>query len=153
MRKNITILIADRNPHVREFLSRELRLEGYRVEETKDGREVLKRIQSDRHPDLLILDIDMPYVSGLAILEDLQKRESPLPVIMHTFLTQYEKHPAVQRVACFWEKRGNNIDGFKATVAQVLRKWYPSRFSRVDGSTSFAPVSQARPREAIEIRH
>jgi CheY-like chemotaxis protein len=150
MRQNITILIADRNSHVREFLSRELRSEGYGVQEAKDGRDVLKTILSDRHPDLLILDIDMPYVSGLTILEDLRKRESPLPVIIHTFLTEYEKHPAVQRAAGFWEKRGNNIDGFKLSVAEVLRKWYPQRFSSIGRSTSVAPVSQAGSREATE---
>lgn len=150
MRKNITILIADRNSHVREFLNRELRSEGYGVQEAKDGRDVLKTIQSDRRPDLLILDIDMPYVSGLTILEDLQKRESPLPVIIHTYLTEYEKHPAVQKAASFWEKRGDNIDGFKLSVAEVLRKWYPQRFSAIDRSMSVAPVSQAGYREATE---
>ncbi len=148
MRKNITILIADRNPHVREFLSHELRSEGYRVEEAKDGREVLRTIQNDRPQDLLILDIDMPYVSGLTILEDIQRRESPLPVIIHTYLTEYEKHPAVQKAAGFWEKRGNNIDGFKASVAEVLSKWYPERFFSIDRSTSVTPVARPRSREA-----
>jgi hypothetical protein len=54
-------------------------------------------------------------------------------VIVHTFLTEYEHHPAVQRADGFWEKRGNNIDGFKAMVLQVLKKSYPNRFSHVSG--------------------
>ena len=124
-----TILIADRNPHVREFLRREFISAGYRVQVAKDGREVLRMTRADEPPDLLILDLDMPYVGGLAILEELQNRKCPLPVVVHTFLTEHAKHPVVQRAAGFWEKRGNNIDGFKATVAQVLRKCYPHRFS------------------------
>lgn len=128
MADQFTILIADRNPHVREFLRRELTAEGYRVQVARNGREVLRMTDVDDPPELLILDLDMPYVSGLTILEELENRKSPLPVMIHTFRMEYEKHPAVQRAAGFWEKRGDNIDGLKATVTQVLRKYYPRRF-------------------------
>lgn len=125
--KRFCILIADRNPHVREFLRRELMLAGYLVQVAKDGREVMKMTCDGHPPDLLILDLDLPYINGLSILEELQNSGSPLPVIVHTFHVEWRKHPAVQRAACFWEKRGNNIQGFKATVAQVLERWYPQR--------------------------
>jgi DNA-binding response OmpR family regulator len=128
MADQFTILIADRNPHVREFLRRELMAEGYRVQVARNGREVLRMTDVDDSAELLILDLDMPYVSGLTILEELENRKSPLPVMIHTFRMEYEKHPAVQRAAGFWEKRGDNIDGLKATVTQVLRKYYPRRF-------------------------
>ncbi len=128
MADQFTILIADRNPHVREFLRRELMAEGYRVQVARNGREVLRMTDADDPPELLILDLDMPYVSGLTILEELENRKSHLPVMIHTFRMEYEKHPAVQRAAGFWEKRGDNIDGLKATVTQVLRKYYPRRF-------------------------
>lgn len=128
MADQFTILIADRNPHVREFLRRELMAEGYQVQVARNGREVLRMTDVDDPPELLILDLDMPYVSGLTILEELENRKSPLPVMIHTFRMEYEKHPAVQRAASFWEKRGDNIDGLKATVTQVLRKYYPRRF-------------------------
>ena len=134
MADQFTILIADRNPHVREFLRRELISAGYRVQLAKDGREVLRMTRADDPPELLILDLDMPYVSGMTILDELQKQKSPLPVLIHTFLTEYSKHPAVQRAAGFLEKRGNNIGGFKATVEQVLRKCYPHRFLPESGN-------------------
>ena len=140
-----TLLIADRNPHVREFLRRGFISAGYRVQVAKDGREVLKMAAADEPPELLILDLDMPYVTGVAILEELQNRKSPLPVLVHTFFTEQAKHPAVQKAAGFWEKRGNNIDGFKATVAQILRKCYPHRFSSV-------PDTAEKRREVGEIR-
>jgi len=84
---------------------------------------------ADESFELLILDLDMPQVSGLSVLETIQQRRPSLPVIIHTFLTEYEQYPAVQRAACFWEKRGNNIDGFKTMVMEVLKKFYPNRFS------------------------
>jgi len=125
--KRFCILIADRNRHVREFLRREFMLAGYLVQVAKDGREVMKMTCDGNPPDLLILDLDLPYVNGLSVLEKLQDSGSPLPVIVHTFHLEWMKHPAVQRAAGFWEKRGNNIQGFKETVAQVLEKWYPRR--------------------------
>jgi CheY-like chemotaxis protein len=127
-----TILIADRNRHVREFLRRELIAEDYCVEVAKDGREVLIMINAEKPPDLLILDLDIPFVGGLAILESLQDRFPPLPVVIHSFLTEYSNHPVVQRAATFVEKRGN-IDRLKSAVVDVLRKSYPHRFSPVQG--------------------
>jgi DNA-binding response OmpR family regulator len=69
-----TIFIADRNRHVRDFLRRELAAEGYRVELAKDGREALRMLEVNELPDLLILDLEIPYVSGLEILKQLQDR-------------------------------------------------------------------------------
>lgn len=127
MREVFTILIADRNRHVRELLRREFISAGYRVQVARDGREVLSMTNANGHPDLVVLDLDIPYVSGPAILEQLQDRDPPLPVVVHTFLTDYANHPAVQKAAGFFEKRGNNIEDLKATVAQVLQDWYPQR--------------------------
>jgi len=126
--EQFTILIADRNPHVRQFLGRELTAEGYRVELAKDGREVMKMLDLKKPPDLLILDLEVPHVSGLEILRELQHRREPrLPVVVHTFLTDYANHPVVQKAAAFVEKTGNNIDNFKAVIMDVLRKWYPKQ--------------------------
>jgi CheY-like chemotaxis protein len=126
---SFSVLIADRNPRVRDFLSRELISDGYRAKIARDGREVLQMIEADESYELLILDLDMPHVGGLSVLKTIQRRKPSLPVIIHTFLTEYEQHPAVRRAAGFLEKRGNNIDGFKAMVLQVLKKSYPNRFS------------------------
>ena len=55
-KNTFTILVADRNPNVRDFLKRELMAEGYRVLQAKDNREVLKRVFSRTPLDLLIFD-------------------------------------------------------------------------------------------------
>jgi len=127
VREKFTILIADRNRNIREFLQRELSAEGHRVRLASDGREVLKMIEVE-FPDLLILDLDMPYVDGLEILGQLQQGKQLIPVVVHTLLTEYANHPAIQNTAAFMEKKGNNINGLKAMIAEVLRKNYPHRF-------------------------
>ena len=123
-----TILIADRNRHVRNFLRRELAAEGYQVEVAADGRDVLRRVGIADPPDLLILDLETPYSGGLAILERLQGRNFQLPVIIHAFPTEDVTHPAVQRAAAFVEKTGNT-DRLKAAVLEVFREYYPDRFT------------------------
>jgi CheY-like chemotaxis protein len=125
--KQFTILIADRNPHVRQFLGRELAAEGYCVLTAKDGREVLTILDANEPPDLLVLDLEIPGVSGLQILKQLQDRDPPLPVVVHTFLSEYANHPAVEQSAAFIEKTGENIDSFKAVIGGVLHKYYQER--------------------------
>ena len=123
-----TILIADRNRHVRNFLRRELAAEGYQIEVAADGREVLRRVGVANPPDLLILDLEMPYSGGLAVLERLQRKNSQLPVIIHAFPIEDVTHPAVQHAAAFVEKTGNT-DRLKAAVLKVFREYYPDRFT------------------------
>lgn len=120
------ILIADRNRHVRDFLRRELNAEGYRVEVARDGREVLRHLHGDKPPDLLILDLEIPYVDELEVLGRLKDRQPPLPVVIHTILPEAANHPALPWAAAFLEKKGD-IDLLKAVVAKVLGQNYPQR--------------------------
>ena len=126
MPAGFTILIADRNRHVCDFLRRELTAEGYHVEVTKDGRDVLRRIKGEKLPDLLILDLEIPYVGGLVILEGLREHHPELPVVIHTFPTEDASHDVVQSAAAFVEKRGDT-NRLKATVRETLNRFYPQR--------------------------
>ncbi|MBN2466765.1 MAG: response regulator [Deltaproteobacteria bacterium] len=131
MRKNISILIADRNRNIREFLRRELGAEGYRVQLANDGREVLMMIELES-PDILILDLEIPNVDGFEILRHLRSTKNNLPVVVHTFLTDYASHPLLRYAAAFVEKKGNNIEGLKAAIRDVVREHYPYRVTSVD---------------------
>ncbi|MCK4617433.1 response regulator [Candidatus Aerophobetes bacterium] len=82
-----TILVADDDKHVRLLLETELTLEGYRVILARNGLEVLKRMKEES-PDLLILDIKMPGMHGLQVLEAIRKENKKLPIII---CTAYEK--------------------------------------------------------------
>jgi len=128
MPDGFTVLITDRNRHVRNFLRRELIAEGYQVEVAADGRDLLRKVSIADPPDLLILDLEIPYSGGPAILERLRRVNSGLPVIIHAFATEDASHPAVKRTAAFVEKMGNT-DRLKTTVFEVLREYYPNRFS------------------------
>jgi len=125
MKKGFTILIADRNRHVREFLKREMMAEGNNILLAKSGQEVLKCIYDHNKPlDLLILELDLPDIGGLSILEKLQDRIPTLPVVVHTYLSEYLYHPDVLCANAVVEKKGTNIDRLKEVVSDVLRKSY-----------------------------
>jgi CheY-like chemotaxis protein len=118
------ILIADRNRHVREFLARELLTEGYRVEVARDGRELLGRLNGEDPPQLLILDLEIPYLEELPVWERLKDCQPPLPVVVHTFLPEYPTNLTLPLAAVFLEKKGDT-DLLKSVVAEVIEKNYP----------------------------
>lgn len=112
------ILIADRNRHVREFLRRELLAEGYQVEEARDGREILERVNGPTPPDLLILDPEMPFVAELKILESLHELQPSLPVVIHSFHPESEQN--LPGGVAFLVKR-EDTHLLKEVVAELLR--------------------------------
>lgn len=128
MKENFTLLIADRNRNIREFLQRELITDGYRVLLACDGRQVLKIIDNEA-PDLLIIDLDIPYADEIRVFERLQDPNHFIPpVLVHTLPPGDTTNSFIQRAAGFVEKDGNNITNLKDTITQILRKNYPHRF-------------------------
>jgi DNA-binding NtrC family response regulator len=102
-------------------------LEGYRVRLARNGREVLQSVLSGEPLDLLILDLDLPDAGQMSILEEVQKRIPTVPVVVHTFLSEYLNHPPILSNVAFVEKEGTNIDSLKNVVLKVLRQSYPRR--------------------------
>lgn len=116
----LTILIADRNPHVRELLKRELMAEGYRVRLAKDSREVLKWVFSQSPLDLLIFDLDLPDAGEVEIFGKLSDRIPQLPVILHSFQTDRANYPETLIEAVFVEKGGSSVERLKKEVSRML---------------------------------
>lgn len=79
------ILVADDETHIRSVVSHKLRTAGYRTIEVRDGEEALAIAQS-AHPDLIITDLQMPYMTGLEFCTALQgdPATSGIPIIMLT---------------------------------------------------------------------
>jgi DNA-binding response OmpR family regulator len=69
------IVLADDEPDLRSIYAACLRKEGYEVWEASDGREALELVGA-HHPTLLLLDVWMPILNGLEVVEHL--RSDPL---------------------------------------------------------------------------
>ena len=120
MNSAYSILIADKNRHVRDFLKREMAAAGYRLQLAKDGREILRWIRSGELFDLIILDPDLPDAGEIMILRTIQDQVPALPVVIHTFLSDYTQLPADMRSSALVVKNGDSIDNLKKVVAQIL---------------------------------
>jgi diguanylate cyclase (GGDEF)-like protein/PAS domain S-box-containing protein len=83
------LLIVDDNEMNRDMLARRLARKGYVIGLADSARDLLPRVKEDGI-DLLLLDIEMPEVSGLDALQSLRESYSPtdLPIIMVTAKNQ-----------------------------------------------------------------
>ncbi len=77
------ILIVDDEPSMREFLKILLEKEGFSVAAAANGAEA-KGLLADRSFDLVISDIRMPDLNGLALLEHIKSNDIDIPVVMIT---------------------------------------------------------------------
>jgi two-component system, OmpR family, response regulator MprA len=77
------VLVVDDDPQLREALARALELDGYDVTTASNGVKALDAISTAR-PDLMVLDVMMPYVGGLDVCRTLRDRKDRLPILVLT---------------------------------------------------------------------
>lgn len=82
------IMVVDDDPALRATLAEVLRLSGFDVTDVEDGAAALRGVALDP-PDLLLLDIMMPGMSGLQVLRELRsdRANDDMPIIMVTALS------------------------------------------------------------------
>ncbi len=80
--RDITILVVDDEPHMRDLIRMNLEIERYQVIEANNGLEALEQLRSHL-PDLVILDVMMPEMDGFETLRAIRE-VSTVPVIMLT---------------------------------------------------------------------
>lgn len=96
--------------------------EGYKVRLAKNVQEVLKNVFHPEPIDLLILDPDLPGTDKLSLLKELQDRIPTLPVVVHTYLSDYIDHTNILSKLAFVEKSGSSVEGIKKMVFEILQK-------------------------------
>ncbi|MDB4987887.1 MAG: response regulator [Myxococcaceae bacterium] len=108
------VLIVDDSPTVRQQVSLALKQAGLEVVEATDGVEGLKAIASDRSIGLVVLDINMPNMNGLDMLEAVKadRQNAQLPVILLTS----EGQPALMERGKRAGAKGWIVKPFKAEL-------------------------------------
>jgi two-component system alkaline phosphatase synthesis response regulator PhoP len=76
-----SILLVEDEENLHEALKLNLELEGYEVSSAYDGSEALKMIQGE-YFDLIILDIMLPEVDGITVLETIRIQNNEIPVLI-----------------------------------------------------------------------
>lgn len=79
----INVLTVDDSLMMRKFIAITLANEGYNISEAADGGEAIELVRSDP-PDCMVLDLLMPEVDGMEVLETLQRDNVTIPVIVMT---------------------------------------------------------------------
>ena len=82
MDRTPSILVVDDEEYVTQLLKRTLEPQGYRVTIANNGSAALEEVKKST-PDLILLDINMPGLSGYEVLERI-KQKHEIPVIMLT---------------------------------------------------------------------
>ncbi|OGW23883.1 MAG: histidine kinase [Nitrospirae bacterium GWC2_42_7] len=77
------ILIIDDSTYMRSIIRNTLKEEGLEILEAENGLKGIQMI-SEHSPDCVLLDIIMPGMDGIKILNTLQERDSKIPVIIIT---------------------------------------------------------------------
>lgn len=85
----LKILVCDDERHIVRLIQVNLEKNGFNVVTAYDGKEGLEKIQQEK-PDLVVLDVMMPYMDGFEVLKNLRREPETegLPVIMLTAKAQ-----------------------------------------------------------------
>jgi DNA-binding NtrC family response regulator len=116
MKCNKHILLADRNPHICDFITRELIGEGYRVFSVRSFAQ-LRKLICNFHPfDLLVIDPNFPEAESNSCLESLLDQLDGTPVILHGFAADCPLTLLIRFRENFIEKNGHSITDLKAKI-------------------------------------
>jgi DNA-binding response OmpR family regulator len=120
------ILVVDDNLRTQEAIALYLRHAGYDVEIAATGPEAL-RLAAERTPDLIVLDLMLPGLSGLDVCRTLRER-TEVPIIMVTArTTEDDKLDGLRSGADDYVTKPFSPRELVARVATVLRRARPAR--------------------------
>ena len=88
------VLVADDEPHIGRIIKMKLEQGPFRVTLAYDGREALEILRRDEDIAIVLLDLMMPYLSGLDVLAEMKQdhRLKMLPTIILTAAGQEQQH-------------------------------------------------------------
>ena len=117
-----TILIVEDNPDMRSGLQLALELENYDVHTVSDGAQALEFLGRSM-PELILLDLKMPHVDGLALLAEIKENESwrDIPVIVLTAaVDSATKAKAKEQNIQAYLTKPFDLENLLNTIAQAL---------------------------------
>ena len=115
------ILIVDDEEVICRSCTRILTEAGHEVESILDGHFALKKV-AEGHYDVVILDIMMPRISGLEILQAIKEEHPDVDVVMVTGLSQIETAVLSMKLGAFdYLSKPFDPDELKLAIDQMLK--------------------------------
>jgi len=122
---SVSILVVDDEPDVadlfRQRFRREVRQGTYVLHFAVSGEEALDELADGIEPPLIVIlsDINMPGMDGLALLHEIRTRRPDLPVIMVTAYGDDERRRATEYGAAEFLTKPVDFDSLKARLRQL----------------------------------
>jgi CheY-like chemotaxis protein len=121
-----TILVVDDDISLQKLYREEFETEGYRVMLAGSGEEALDLLEDSR-PDLVIMDIRMDGMDGLAAMREILKRDPHIPVILNSAYSNFKTEFASWSAEAYVVKSGD-LTELKDEVKKALaRREVPRR--------------------------
>jgi DNA-binding response OmpR family regulator len=137
MEERPTVLLVDDEDSVQKLLTYPLEREGYRVVQARDGEEALDLYRAEP-VDLVILDLMLPRLDGLAVCRRLREEESAVPIIMLTARgDEGDKVLGLELGADDYITKPFSIREFMSRVRALLRR---AQLSRADNRAEVIEV-------------
>lgn len=119
---SIRVLIAEDDANLRQGLIDLLECEGYTVTAAADGRQALEAFRRQA-PDLVLLDVMMPELSGYDVCRQIRKSDSRTPIIMLTAKgEEIDKVVGLELGADDYVTKPFGLHELRARIAAVLRR-------------------------------
>ncbi|MCR5750758.1 MAG: response regulator transcription factor [Kiritimatiellae bacterium] len=138
------ILFAEDDPDVRRWVCVALESEGHSVRVAADGDEALREIAAKR-PDLIMLDVTMPGVSGFEVCKAVRDRDAAVPILMLTARGgEADKLTGFRMGADDYVTKPFSMKELFARVAALLRRAKPASSETRPGVCESFAVGAAR---------
>jgi len=116
------ILVVDDEPQILRVMRASLPARGYEVRTVPGGREALEEIRK-QPPDLVVLDLGMPEMSGLEACQKIRQFSSVPIVVLSAKGAESDKIAALDAGADDYVTKPFSLDELLARVRAVLRRW------------------------------
>lgn len=124
-KKKYKILIVEDDIPLRDMYRERLEMEGYGVDVASDGEQGLAKA-TESCPNLILLDLMMPKISGLDVLDLLKStpKTKDIPVIVLTALTTVKTKSLVFGAEDYLVKAESSLEDMVKKVNEVIEKYY-----------------------------
>ena len=112
MIENSKILLVDDEEDILEFLSYNLKKEGFRIDTANNGISALKKLEKSK-PDLIILDVMMPEMDGIEVCEKIREQDNFDDVLILFLTARSEEY--------------SELAGFSAGADDYITKTYKTK--------------------------
>ncbi len=113
------VLVVDDDESLRVLYTRELAGSGHDVSAVSSGKKALESIRKSR-PDVVVLDIKMEGMDGLAVLDEIMKHDKTIPVILNTAYSSFKSDFSTWSADAYVVK-SSDMSELKQTIDQVLQ--------------------------------